>query len=262
MRLHLAENLTNSYYVEFLDKAEAPNLLFSYETNKDYKKANEILAKYKHAKNIIIDSGAYSAWTKGAKIDVKELGEYYKNLKSGAQLYFVNLDVIPGSYGIKPTQSQIEKSAQDGWDNMIYLESLGLKVIPVFHQHEDMKWLTKLAKHTDYIGISPANDVTTKQRIAWLDKVFSIIKDTVKTHGFGATAKSILMRYPWFSCDSTSWKATQRFGMSITANYKKIGLHRQPGHFMKLDLSNEIQRWIKLEKMLTELWAKRGVVWL
>jgi hypothetical protein len=34
----------------------------------------------------------------------------------------------------------------------------------------------------------------------------------VKTHGFGATGQSILLRYPWFSCDSTSWTMAPSYG--------------------------------------------------
>lgn len=159
-------------------------------------------------------------------------------------------------------QREREESAQKGWNNMLYIEKHGIKVIPVFHQHETMDWLDKICQHTDYFGVSPANDVTKKQRIEWLDTVYSIIKGKYKTHGFGATAKDIIYRYPWYSVDSTSWKAVCRYGQSCTINFKRIGLKgRKPPKYTKAETVNEIKRWLQLEKDATDLWAKRGVKW-
>jgi len=53
--------------------------------------------------------------------------------------------------------------------------------------------------------------------IPWLDDCFQYICDpdgmpTVKVHGFAVTSLKIMLRYPWYSVDSTSWIMTGRMG--------------------------------------------------
>lgn len=263
MRIHLAENLTNSYYWDILKSCTVENILFSYATA-NIKLVDKKLDHIK-TKNIIVDSGAFSAWTKKQHINIDKYIEFCKSFKHRPEnIYFVNLDKIPGDFGRKPTKNEIEESAQIGWNNMLYMENHGIKVIHVFHQHEDFKWLDKLVEHQEYIGISPANDVTKQVRMLWLNKVFSRIKASRKTHGFGATAKEIVLGYPWYSVDSTSWKSPARFASSSTINLKKLGFKKNektPGIFMKYQLTDEIKRWQKLEKEATQLWQNRGITW-
>lgn len=262
MRVHLAENLQNTMFIDMLK--DYPYLLFSYASRT--KNWEKIFEKVK-ARAVLLDSGAFSVWTKGRTIDREEYLKFAKYFKTvcKCEVNVVNLDVIPGEFGRKPTKSEIEESAQKSWDNMLFFEANGLKVINVFHQHEDFKWLERLAEHSDYIGISPANDVTKAQRIVWLDKVYSRIRDTRKTHGFGATAKDIIYRYPWFSVDSTSWKSPLRFGSSITTNLEKRGigksLGKRPTSLMKKECFDEIARWKQLNLNATRLWETRGISW-
>ena len=71
----------------------------------------------------------------------------------------------------------------------------------VFHQHERFYWLDEFRKHSDYIGISPANDVSVDKRDIWLSQVFSRIGYSVKTHGFGVTAAQLLLKWAFFSVE-------------------------------------------------------------
>lgn len=262
MKIYLVESLSNSYYILFLKKAKQKNILFSYLSgSKDIEKVEKVL-DILDTKNIMIDSGAFSAWTLKTQIDIDKYADFCQRLqKRPENFYFVNLDVIPGVWGLRPTKDEIEHSAQQGWKNMEYLESKGIKVLHIFHQHEDFKWLDKLVEHQEYIGISPANDLQKGRRMQWLDKVFSRIKATRKTHGFGVAAKEIIYRYPWYSLDSVSWKAPCMWGRSSTVNFNKIGLIKTPSEFMRKQMINEIKEWQKLEKEATQLWANRGVTW-
>lgn len=267
MRIHLAENLSSSFYIDILREYSKGNLLFSYLScpRRDVEKGKIILDIVK-GKNIIIDSGAFSAWTQKTEINIDEYIDFCLDLKKTRKenLYFVNLDVIPGEWGRTPTLDEIEESAQKGWDNMLHMRSKGINPIHVFHMHEDFKWLDRIAKELDYIGISPANDVPKSEKIAWLDRVFSKIKATKKTHGFGVTAPDIIYRYPWYSCDSISWKAPCMYGRSSFENYDKIGFKdkRKPKEYMRYKLIREIQEFDKLGEKATKLWAERNVIWL
>lgn len=158
----------------------------------------------------MLDSGAFSAWNCGKEID---LDHYIAFIRHHAEHldYYVALDVIPGAFGRTPTPAEVEVSAQKSWDNLLYMQAEGLNPIPVFHMGEQFKWLRRMVEHgIEYIGISPANDRTTDKKRIWLDRVFDEITDAegkplVKTHAFGVTAIDLLIRYPWFSADSTTW---------------------------------------------------------
>jgi hypothetical protein len=179
---------------------------------------------------LILDSGAFSAWTKKVVI---QLDDYIAFIKANIDQidYYVNMDVIPGEFGRKPSEDEVEKSAQASWDNLIYMESEGLHPVPVYHMGESIEWLDKLIDHgCSYIGISPANDRTTKQKIKWLDMVFHHICDSngvpkIRTHGFGVTSLPILYRYPWYSVDSMSWVRFAAYG-SIVVPKEVNGIYR------------------------------------
>jgi hypothetical protein len=158
----------------------------------------------------MLDSGAYGAWSRGEVIDIDH---YIAFIRSNVEFceHYVNLDVIPGSFGHTPDAAEVEVSAQKSWDNLLYMEGEGLQPIPVFHMGERFWWLHRIIEHgCPYVGISPANDRSTKDKRVWLDRVFDDITDSggvpiVKTHAFGVTAIDLLIRYPWASADSTTW---------------------------------------------------------
>lgn len=169
----------------------------------------------------MLDSGAFSAWTKKTLIDIEQYGDFcFEN-----QDYFesiVNLDVIPGEFGKKDLgEKEVERSASLGWKNYQYMLKRGIpqeKLIHVFHQGENFKWLEVFIKEkVSYIGLSPGNDRTTQEKIYWFDRCMNYVCDNegipiVKFHGFGIGSVEIIIRYPFFSVDSTTWVLTSRFG--------------------------------------------------
>jgi hypothetical protein len=174
----------------------------------------------------MLDSGAFSAWNVGREIDLDHYIAYIKANIEHVSCY-VNLDVIPGAFGVTPSPTEVEESAEKGWANMLRMEAEGLKPIPVFHMGEQFKWLRRMVEHgCPYIGISPANDRTTDKKRVWLDRVFSEITDeqgwpVVKTHAFGVTAIDLLIRYPWYSADSTTWIMIAARGKILLPHWEK-----------------------------------------
>jgi hypothetical protein len=152
----------------------------------------------------MVDSGAYSAWKSDIEIDPEEyLNEYIDYIFRNAPYLdtYVVLDIIPGTRGCSP-----EESAQQSYANLKYMEERGLSPIPVFHQGERWYWLKRLIDEGySYIGISPDNDRTTKQKQIWLDEVFEIVPSSTRTHAFGMTQVDLLFRFPFYSCDSMTW---------------------------------------------------------
>lgn len=176
--------------------------------------------------NILLDSGAFSAWRRGSEISLKAYTDYCKRHKDEVDAY-VNLDCIPGENGLMDhSQSSIEKSAAKSYDSLQYMKSQGLSPIPVFHQGERFEWLDTMMKDGEtYIGISPYMKAHQNEIIAWMDKCFTRITDSagkplIKTHGFGVTACNLCMRYPWFSVDSTSWSVGGGYGSILVPHYR------------------------------------------
>ena len=76
------------------------------------------------------------------------------------------------------------------------------------------------------------------------------------------TAIDLLKRYPFYSVDSTSWLAGGRYNFVMTLK----GTDLKSSHEFR-GLSNaekdkrNIMATVKMTKFITELWAKRGIVW-
>lgn len=170
---------------------------------------------------VILDSGAFSAWSKNAVINL----DHYINfcLKWPSTSYYVNLDVIPGKPNDKAscTDEVREQSAFIGWSNYLHmLKSLPIeKVIPVFHWGESFKWLEKYLRFgCPYIGISPANDTTTRTKATWMNTLRKYVlsptdgKPVVKMHGFAVTSFDLMKYWAWHSVDSAAWVQQGGFG--------------------------------------------------
>lgn len=170
------------------------------------------------AVDLFLDSGVFSAWNRGTTLDVKAYCKFIKRNAEHLQCY-ATMDVIPGVFGQKRTQREVEQSAKGSYDNQQVMRGRGLTPIPIFHQGEDFKWLEQYIRDgEDYIGISTAKDLRNTEQREWLDHVFTMITDKngvpyVRTHGFGITNISLLLRYPFFTADSTTWSLAAGFGL-------------------------------------------------
>ena len=166
----------------------------------------------KNKVDLFLDSGAFSAWSQGQEIDIYKYIDFIKENESVITLYS-NLDVIGSSEGT--------------WKNQMIMENAGIKPVPVFHYGENIKWLKRiLARGYDYISLGGMVPISTKELIPWLDMLWSnYLTDEkgfpiVKVHGFGLTSLVLMLRYPWYSVDSTSWVVTGRMGSIYIPRYK------------------------------------------
>lgn len=187
---------------------------------------------------IFIDSGAYSAYTKGAVIDVDAyinwLNEY-----GDAFTVFAQVDFIPGKSNVEQDPDIYLKAPQYSWENYLYMwkklrPELRDKLLLVFHQGEDFKWLKNALEWRDpetgermkYLGISPHTEVTSANRLKFCKEVFRIIKQSsnpeICTHGFGMTALHLLKHIPFTSVDSTTWLQTAIHGQILVHKNGKL----------------------------------------
>lgn len=170
---------------------------------------------------LFLDSGAYSAWSRGEDIDIKEYIRFCHENKHLIHC-MANLDVIPGKFGRREnTQSELDESAKASYRNQQIMKDAGLAPIPVFHQGESIHWLEQMLRDGEtYIGLSPSKFVRLDEQMRWLDMVFNILTNEdgvpfVATHGFAATSFALITSYPWRSVDSTTWCLTPGYGQII-----------------------------------------------
>lgn len=259
--------------LDFLLENGARSYLFSYEDKKVIKQIQYLNEFKKEKLLILIDSGAFSAWNRGLKIDINHYCDFIskvKALNSPHEIYFINLDVIPHVKGTKPTPEQIEVACKKGIENWHYIKSKGHSTIHTFHQFDGWDYLKQIIAECNdhnYIGISPANDQSLKSRDKWLAEVFSIVKDTVRTHCLGLTAKDSLEKFPVFSADSSSWINVGRFGelfdwLTLEKIPKKdLTKYNLLWYAPEGDFNEAFKYYINLEKHATKLWAQKGVKW-
>lgn len=173
-------------------------------------------------RQIFLDSGAFSMFTKGVTIPLSDYSEF-----------------------IKKNQGVIEvASVMDGigdpaltYENQKKLEDLGVSVLPCFHYGEDPRYLEYYLANYDHITLGGMVPISTPDLYKWLDFIWgNYLTDdegypTHKVHGFGLTVLDLMKRYPWYSVDSTSWVLTGRFG--------SIFIAKPDGREMKLAISDQ-----------------------
>jgi len=259
MRLYFACNGKRD--IEFLvEKYGVKNILFSYAYVKDC----SWLKKYRGL-NILVDSGAFTTWTKGKQIDIDEYIEYIKGevlpLRKYHEVNIINLDVIPGRFGKKPTQEERELSAKEGLQNYMYMKSKGIETIHTFHMYEKKEVLDEIKKHCKYIGISPANDASLKKRVEWLRWVFYDLRTDYKTHILGLTADVMLKQIPVYSADSSSWQSGAMWGKAIDVKDKGLEKFITERGKRERSWNHNVRKILEREDLYTKLWEKRGIVW-
>lgn len=88
--------------------------------------------------------------------------------------------------------------------------------------------------------------IPTTKLIPWLDNLFKNYlcnKDgtaRVKLHGFGLTTMKLLLRYPWYSVDSTSWMMTSNMGSIYVPLMVQGSEFRYGAGYLKVDFGNKI----------------------
>lgn len=232
------------------------------------------LTKDRPNSKLFLDSGAFSAHTKGKIINVDEYIARINEIDEHLTLY-AQLDTIPGEFGKPKTLQQLKEAPELSWENYLYMKDKVAtrdKLLPVFHQGEDFKHLRRILefKHEDgspikYIGVSPANDVVTPHKDRWFNQVFGEIQKSsnpnVKTHAFGMTSRVQLEKYPFTSADSTAWLmqasiGTLHFGnCTIVVSDRKTDdpqFYKNFGpEFTKAFEDKVIERGLDLELMMT-----------
>lgn len=170
---------------------------------------------------VFLDSGAFSAYTLGIELSVAEYCDYIQR----------NLDIV------KVEDNILIASVLDGigdplqtYRNQLEMEERGVRPLPCFHAGEDERYLEWYVKNYEYITLGGMVGSSTKQLCIWLDRMWDrYLTDgsgnaRIKVHGFGITSIPIMERYPWHSCDSSSWVQSTAFGTIVTPEHGPLSV--------------------------------------
>lgn len=169
---------------------------------------NEKGAIQRHCKAgrpVFVDSGAFSAMTRGIEINVddyiKWLNEYSANMEK-----FCCFDRI----GI--TEEEFEECAKATWENYLYMYDKlkePHKLVYCFHFGEPIEYLHKAlefgCKHIALGGVAKRKRGERKEFFESLKDEFNEHPD-VSVHAFGVSDITLLKEYQYITgADSTSW---------------------------------------------------------
>jgi len=190
-----------------------------------YKKANPT-----HKIKIIIDSGAFSVYKSGGKVNTDEYINFINGIIGDID-YYVQNDKIPGTINKKPSQYLCKQAEKWTWNDFLYMESKSkdpYKLLPVYHYRDNIRLLEKILTHRrpdgtliDYICIAPLKE-KGKHRLncPWLKRVHKKILElnpNVKVHALGFMQLKLIIENTWLtSADATSCDLSAGYGSLMT----------------------------------------------
>lgn len=154
---------------------------------------------------LYIDSGAFTAFTQGDKVDLKEYMAWLKSPPVPVERYF-QLDVI----------GEPEATLR----NLKIMQDAGLHPIPVFTRGMDFDALEDIYSASDLIAVGGL--VQTPNRLGYIKRLMREVGDR-DIHWLGVTNPQFIARYRPYSCDSSSWVAGRKFA--------RISLYMGKGRF-------------------------------
>lgn len=232
----------------------------------------------------VVDSGAHTLQENGyvSEKDFLKYSEKYFNyinsIPKKQGLFFVELDVDPWTnIPLKLVDKVYSK-----------LSTAPNPVLRVWHENRGINTYLDYLEKYKYVGISLLDGIKE-------DKLFFLTKKAlekrVKLHGFGCGKPKTMLAYPFYSTDASSWARSMAFNGFLKWNEKKINFtkilisvqeQKELSHehvhlqttkkYLSLKEKDDrikyfelhkrsLNEFIKMEKFITEVWAKRGVVW-
>jgi hypothetical protein len=224
--------------------------------------------------SLFLDSGAFSAWSRGAVLNMGDYCRYIHQYEPRFATY-CNLDVIGDWRG---SARNLDKMLADG-----------LKPMAVFHKGSPWDELHRLASLGLPLAlgglVGKGKSVTAGNIQIYLDACWARLKDhwPIRVHVFGVVAQWVLERYPWFSADSSTALVSAGMGRvqqwvnghvqtdnwilyaqrtlngglvdGVALNKAKNG----SAHLGRRE--HNVQCQLALERHVTDLWTSRGVTW-
>lgn len=204
---------TNREELEVVKELKPPNVLISYWYFKN-KPLSDFCSQIGYKPNILLDSGAYSAFTKKKSVNLIDYLRYIDNNKDYITDY-VALDVIGNT---RLTVALYE-----------LMKKMGYHPIPVYHYGETPSVLYQYINCGETkIALGGTVRIRNKKLVArWCDELHTTCPN-VNFHLLGSTSRVVLESSSVGSCDSSSWYmlAVNGFPKDIPGKSREAKLER------------------------------------
>ncbi len=176
--------------VQVIRKVRPPRLLCSYWYFKN-KPLREFCDGLGYQPEILLDSGAYSAHTKGKRVNLLEYVDYIR-ANRGQLSQYITLDVIS-----EPSTTLLI------WD---LLHEMRLNPVPVVHYGEELSVIEHYTKAgATLIALGGTVPIRDKRQVAgWCAEVKTRFPE-VDFHLLGSNSSAILQSGALVSCDASTW---------------------------------------------------------
>ena len=225
MKIYHVVTHSTSVEIDVVREVRPPRLLLSYYYFKN-RPLNAFIEEIGYMPDeILLDSGAYSAWSKGKNISPIDYMNYLEANKSYITNY-IALDVI-GDADLTKIYFDI-------------MRSKGFDPIPVFHYgDEEGRLQTYIDEGCSYIALGNTVPIKNKQIVAdWINRTIPKYEG-VRFHLLGSSSKKITENTSIYSCDSSTW-----IMMAINGKPKHISGRTREAKVTraKFNLELELQR--------------------
>lgn len=202
----------NKEELEVVRELKPPNILLSYWYFKS-KSLSEFCEQIGYTPNILLDSGAYSAFTKNKTVNILD----YMNFIDANSIVknYISLDVIGDTL---LTIAFYDIMRIKGYDP-----------IPVYHYGDDEEVLNHyLSCGAKTVALGGTVPIKNKNEVAKWCKELHLRYPTVNFHLLGSTSKVVLESQSVVSCDSSSWymMAVNGFPKEIVGKTKTAKIER------------------------------------
>lgn len=225
MKIYFAGISGNKRRLYYLKEFGAKRLMLTYADIKYY---NKQMPRFKECNfDLFFDSGAFSMWKRGFKIDIKDYIEYL--IKHDISKYIV-LDKVG---------DHLETMA-----NQKIMEDRGMSPIPVYHLNSPIENLYEICSKYDYVCLGGTVGSSFAVKEKFFTEIFENFPDH-KFHGLGLTDIKLINMFPFFSVDSTTWLIAEKVGRIFDTNGKRCKIPE--GMTQRLKFKNTIEFFAKMD---------------
>lgn len=235
---------------------------------------------------IVVDSGAHSFFSfiglsvsADNRLSTTEMPDpdlYFENYLNWIKEYynyfdyFVELDI----------QDIVGMDKVRQWRKRLIDANVFDKCILVHHScnsWQDYEEILSIAQ-SKYIALEGLRN--GKINLPYLKCIKAAYDKKIRVHGFALTAPKVCLNYPFYSVDSTTWTAVNRYGRvqlfidgkikaieTSKENYIKYRLPTCFANFNKTKehqhakLAFEVEQFLKYQDYLTKYWIGKGINW-
>lgn len=214
--------------MEVIRKVRPPRLLCSYWYFKN-RSLQEFCSAIGYQPEIMLDSGAYSAFTKGRSVN---LFDYMRYIEENADYIsrYVALDVIGDSF---TTKAYYEIMRHKGFDP-----------IPVFHYGDDLSAMSYYATNgARVVALGNTVQIRDKDDVAeWCSEIHEWLP-SIDLHLLGSSSQKIMDCGAVASCDSSAW-----YIMAVNGKPKSI-----PGKTRSSKLARAEENMVRIMEAFNEI---------